>query len=1001
MYFKKLYIGKKNFIAHSPKKTTWASYSDVLSSWSNNQFSYPESKTNADTGFRSAQLGALFAIKAHWTVSDHTATVVMPTGTGKTEVMIATVVSEQREKTCVIVPSNLLRNQTLERFATLGKLRDFGAVKEAVENPVVACLVASPKDKAELDELIDKSNVIITTMSLLNSNHFSGTFLNTLATKCDTLIIDEAHHVPSSSWKKIKKCFNGVRCLQFTATPFRNDGKKVDGDIIYNFPLALAQERGFFKPIHFYPVFEFDNDLKDASVAAKAVELLADDIENGHPHLLLVRASSQFRARALFESVYRDTYSAYNPVLIVSSNSAKKNKEAVEKAKNGESKIIVCVDMFSEGIDIPNLKICAIHDKYKSLPITMQFIGRFARTQVNLGDASVVANIVDDDINEALEDLYTQDSDWNKILKDISDEKIEREIELQELAQGFTGTEAIPLNQIRPKISMFMYTTSETHWNWKNWVQVFNDEYCRCMVNEQEKILLITELRTSNVDWTINRDITDKVWNLHILYWNTQKNVFFVNTTDKGIANKLAKAVFNSSRRKEGEDIFRSLFGINRLMFSTVGLKPAVSNHHIHIRYRMFAGLDVTNGISQAITSACTKSNLFGVGYENGSSMSIGCSYKGTVWAKWVASLNYWKEWCDKQADKILDTTINTSDVIKGVLKPEEIAVRPEVVPYRIDFPFEIEDEIKETIMVATSSCVSSLFLMDIGLSSYDEEDDISFYVGNEDFKEEFILNINVTGYSITHKSGTEIKLKFSRGRERTLKEYFQENPPTIWFVDGSSLEGNLLVRLKSSTFATFPNESIKPRDWTGVDIKKKESQGLNKETNSIQYKLISELKMTDSYSLIFDDDGSGEVADVIAIKEDTANKKLMFELYHCKFSGADQPGSRVNDLYAVCGQAEKCNKWTKDAAALLQRLLKRENDRTSKNQPSRCEVGDKKLLFILKKKAKLYSAQYTVFIVQPGVDGSKITQPMHQVLCSASAYLMDTHGIPLNLICS
>ena len=54
--------------------------------------------------------------------------------------------------------------------------------------------------------------------------------------------------------------------------------------------------------------------------------------------------------------------------------------------------------MFGEGIDIPQLKICAIHDKYKSIPLTIQFIGRFARSQGNLGNASVVANISDDDI---------------------------------------------------------------------------------------------------------------------------------------------------------------------------------------------------------------------------------------------------------------------------------------------------------------------------------------------------------------------------------------------------------------------------------------------------------------------------------------------------------------------------------------------------------------------------------------------------------------------------
>lgn len=43
----------------------------------------------AATGLRRAQVGALHATLAHWTVSDAPATVVMPTGTGKTEVMVA------------------------------------------------------------------------------------------------------------------------------------------------------------------------------------------------------------------------------------------------------------------------------------------------------------------------------------------------------------------------------------------------------------------------------------------------------------------------------------------------------------------------------------------------------------------------------------------------------------------------------------------------------------------------------------------------------------------------------------------------------------------------------------------------------------------------------------------------------------------------------------------------------------------------------------------------
>ncbi|MGL5734070.1 MAG: DEAD/DEAH box helicase family protein, partial [Beijerinckiaceae bacterium] len=42
-----------------------------------------------EAGLRPPQMGAIHAVKAHWVVSDKPATVVMPTGTGKTETMLA------------------------------------------------------------------------------------------------------------------------------------------------------------------------------------------------------------------------------------------------------------------------------------------------------------------------------------------------------------------------------------------------------------------------------------------------------------------------------------------------------------------------------------------------------------------------------------------------------------------------------------------------------------------------------------------------------------------------------------------------------------------------------------------------------------------------------------------------------------------------------------------------------------------------------------------------
>lgn len=56
---------------------------------------------------------------------------------------------------------------------------------------------------------------------------------------------------------------------------------------------------------------------------------------------------------------------------------------------------------------------------------------------------------------------------------------------------------------------------------------------------------------------------------------------------------------------------------------------------------------------------------------------------------------------------------------------------------------------------------------------------------------------------------------------------FFYENPPVIWFSDGSSLEGNQYVELKHE-YSPFDAARIQTWKW-GVDIRK-ESQGKQKD---------------------------------------------------------------------------------------------------------------------------------------------------------------------------
>lgn len=67
------------------------------------------------------------------------------------------------------------------------------------------------------------------------------------------------------------------------------------------------------------------------------------------------------------------------------------------------------------------------------------------------------------------------------------------------------------------------------------------------------------------------------------------------------------------------------------------------------------------------------KSNLFGHGYRDGNKISVGCSYKGKVWMRWVESLNFWVDWCQKMGQKILDTNIDTSMILENSLTSEVV----------------------------------------------------------------------------------------------------------------------------------------------------------------------------------------------------------------------------------------------------------------------------------------------------------------------------------------
>jgi hypothetical protein len=119
--------------------------------------------TAGDEGLRPPQIGALHCIGAHWSIHRSPATIVMPTGTGKTETMLASLAALIRGPLVVAVPSDILRSQTARKFMAFGLLRKMGVLAADAPNPIVGVITKRPKSVADL-KLFECCNVVVGTM---------------------------------------------------------------------------------------------------------------------------------------------------------------------------------------------------------------------------------------------------------------------------------------------------------------------------------------------------------------------------------------------------------------------------------------------------------------------------------------------------------------------------------------------------------------------------------------------------------------------------------------------------------------------------------------------------------------------------------------------------------------------------------------------------------------------------------------------------------------------
>ena len=230
------------------------------------------------------------------------------------------------------------------------------------------------------------------------------------------VIVDEAHHLPATTFDQFMRAVRPHYLLGLTATPERSDGQSLspyfdsrpDGSPAVSLRLWDALDQQLLAPFEYYATAD-DTDLsavewgRGSEVAQLSNLVTGNDIRAR----TVVNAVSMYvsdlyalKGLAFCVSVAHATFmaayfcrSGLPAVALSGADSQAERAAAVQRLRSGEIKIICSCDVFNEGIDIPEANAVFLLRPTQSPVIFQQQIGRGLRL-ANGKEACLVLDFV-------------------------------------------------------------------------------------------------------------------------------------------------------------------------------------------------------------------------------------------------------------------------------------------------------------------------------------------------------------------------------------------------------------------------------------------------------------------------------------------------------------------------------------------------------------------------------------------------------------------------------
>jgi superfamily II DNA or RNA helicase/diadenosine tetraphosphate (Ap4A) HIT family hydrolase len=320
-------------------------------------------------GPRAVQQEALAALAQTRVEGFRRGLVVMATGLGKTWLAAFDTARPQFRRVLFVAHREEILRQSLEVFRCVQPDADLGLYYGGSKQPDARVLFASVQTLAG------------------NLHRFASD-------RFDYVVVDEFHHAAARSYRRVIDHFRPEFLLGLTATPDRMDGADLlalcSDNLVYECPLGEGIERGDLSPFRYFGIAD-DVDYTpipwrggrfDLTVLTEAVETQ----ERAQHALDVWRDKESGRTIAFCITIaHADFMAGYlrdhgvAAAAVHSGPASAPRADSVERLRAGELQVICTVDVFNEGLDVPEVDTVLMLRPTESPVVFLQQLGRGLR----------------------------------------------------------------------------------------------------------------------------------------------------------------------------------------------------------------------------------------------------------------------------------------------------------------------------------------------------------------------------------------------------------------------------------------------------------------------------------------------------------------------------------------------------------------------------------------------------------------------------------------------